>query len=404
MRLTEDKVKAWLRENRFPVPEGAAAANPSAAAAVAERLGGGVAVKAIVPTGRRGKAGAVRLVDTPGEAADAADALIGRTVNGYPVEEVYVEARFPAAAEHYLSFAFGARAPVVVVSRHGGVEIERTFERDPDSVVTADVDPLAALRPWEAVGLWERAGVEGPVLARLGRLAARLYEAFRDADAVMMECNPLAVDGDGRVGLVGTMMEIDDNALFRRRDWAGAGSGFGAEGRILNERELAVMRANETLPGGALRYTELDGDIGVLMGGGGASLLQHDMVADLGGRLANHTDFSPAPSIDKPLAVLDAILRNPNVRSLLLSFNYLQLLPCNVLVGALCEALRRHAVDTRTFPVVVRVFGPGEDEARAMIETFPGVRYMPPGTSLDDAVRLVVDLTAAAAGPGEDAA
>ena len=72
-------------------------------------------------------------------------------------------------------------------------------------------------------------------------------------------------------------------------------------------------------------------------------------------------------------------------------------------MGALCEALRRHAVDTRTFPVVVRVFGPGEDEARAMIEAFPGVRYMPPGTSLDDAVRLVVDLTAAAAGR-EDAA
>lgn len=398
MRLTEDKVKAWLRENRFPVPEGAAAASPSEAAAIAERLGGGVAVKAIAPTGRRGKAGAVRLVDAPEEAADAAGALIGRTVNGYPVEEVYVEARFPAAAEYYLSFAFGPRTPRVVVSRRGGVEIEQTFERDPESVVTADVDPLTGLRPWEAIGLWERAGVEGPALARLGRLAARLCGAFRDADAVMIECNPLAVDEDGHVGLVGAMMEIDDNALFRHRDWAGEGSGFGAEGRILNERELAVMRANETLPGGALRYTELDGDIGVLMGGGGASLLQHDMVVDLGGRLANHTDFSPAPSIDKPLAVLDAILRNPNARSLLLSFNYLQLLPCNVLVGALCEALRRHGIDARTFPVVVRVFGPGEDEARAMVEAFPGVRYMPPGTSLDDAVRLVVDLTNEAVG------
>ena len=403
MRLTEDKVKTWLRENRFPVPEGAAAASPSEASTIAERLGGGVAVKAIIPTGRRGKAGAVRLVDAPEEAADAADALIGRTVNGYPVKEVYVEARFPAVAEYYLSFAFGTRTPKVVVSRHGGVEIELTFEQDPDSVVTADVDPLADLRPWEAVGLWERTGIEGPALARLGQLAARLYKAFRDADAVMIECNPLAIDGDGRIGLVGAMMEIDDNALFRHRDWTDEGSGFGAEGRILNERERAVMRANETLPGGALRYTELDGDIGVLMGGGGASLLQHDMVVDFGGRLANHTDFSPAPSIDKPLAVLDAILRNPNTRSLLLSFNYLQLLPCNVLVGALCEALRRHGTDARTFPVVVRVFGPGEDEARAMVEAFPGVRYMPPGTSLDDAVRLVVDLTNETVGRGDAA-
>ena len=392
MRLTEEKVKAWLRENRFPVPEGSAAANPSEASVIAERLGG-VAVKAIVPTGRRGKAGAVHLVDTPEEAAEAANTLIGQTINGYPVKDVYVEAKFPIDAEYYLSFAFGARAPKVVISRHGGVEIEQTFGRDPDAVVTADVDPLTDLRPWDVVSLWERAGVEGPVLARLGRLTSQLYKAFRDADAIMIECNPIAVDGNGHLGLVGAMMEIDDNALFRHRDWAGEGSGFGAEGRILNERELAVMRANETLPGGALRYTELDGNIGVLMGGGGASLLQHDMVVDFGGKLANHTDFSPAPSIDKPLAVLNAILENPNTKGLLLSFNYLQLLPCNVLVNALCEALRRHEIDARTFPVVVRVFGPGEDEARAMVEAFPGVRYLPPRTSLDDAVKLVVDLT-----------
>ncbi len=397
MRLTEEKVKAWLRENRFPVPDGAAAADPSEASAIAERLGG-VAVKAIVPAGRRGKAGAVRLADTPEEAADAASALIGRTVNGYPVREVYVEARFPIDAEYYLSFAFGTRAPRVAVSRHGGVEIEQTFGRSPDAVVTADVDPLKDLRPWDAIGLWEKAGIEGPVLARLGRLTSRLYGAFRDADAIMIECNPIAVDGNGHLGLVGAMMEIDDNALFRHRDWADGGSGFGAEGRILNERELAVMRANETLPGGALRYAELDGNIGVLMGGGGASLLQHDMVVDFGGKLANHTDFSPAPSIDKPLAVLDAILENPNVKSLLVSFNYLQLLPCDVLVGALCEALRRHGIDAETFPVVVRVFGPGEEAARAMVGAFPGVRYMPPGTSLDDAVKLVVDLTSEAAG------
>jgi succinyl-CoA synthetase beta subunit len=109
--------------------------------------------------------------------------------------------------------------------------------------------------------------------------------------------------------------------------------------------------------------------------------------------LANHTDFSPAPSIDKPLAVLKAILENPNTKSLLLSFNYLQLLPCNILVGALCEALRQRDIDTTIFPIVVRVFGPGEDEARTMVKEFTGVRYMPPKTSLDEAVKLIVNLT-----------
>tara|TARA_A100001037_G_scaffold306349_1_gene350902 strand:+ start:5547 stop:6755 length:1209 start_codon:yes stop_codon:yes gene_type:complete len=399
MRLTEEKVKEWLRDNRFPVPEGSSAANSSEASAVAEQLGG-VAVKAIVPTGRRGKAGAVHLVETPEEAAEAANALIGQEINGYPVKEVYVEAKFPIQSEYYLSFAFGPRAPKLVVSRHGGVEIEQTFERDPDSVVTEDIDPLTDLKPWDAVSLWERAGVEGPVLARLGQLTSRLHSAFRNADAIMIECNPIAVDADGHLSLVGAMMEIDDNAMFRHRDWSSEGYSFGAEGRILNEREIAVMHANETLPGGALRYTELDGNIGILMGGGGASLLQHDMIIDFGGKLANHTDFSPAPSIEKPLAVLNAILENPNTRGLLLSFNYLQLLPCNILVGALCEALRQHGVDATSFPVVVRVFGPGEDEARSMVEEFPGVRYMPPKASLDEAVKLIVDLTNEAVASG----
>ena len=400
MRLTEEKVKAWLRDNQFPVPDGGAAASASEASAIAERLGS-VAVKAIVPTGRRGKAGAVHLVDTPKEAADAASTMIGQTINGYPVTDVYVESKFTIDAEYYLSFAFGPRAPKIVISRHGGVEIEQTFEHDPDAVIAADVDPLEDLKPWDAVGLWERAGVSGPVLARLGQLTSRLYTAFREADATMIECNPIAADSDGKLSLVGAMMEVDDNALFRHRNWSNAGHGFGAEGRILNEREIAVMRANETLPGGALRYTELDGNIGILMGGGGASLLQHDMVVDFGGKLANHTDFSPAPSIDKPLAVLNAILENPNTKGLLLSFNYLQLLPCNILVEALCEALKLHNVDAHTFPVVVRVFGPGEEEARAMIEEFPGVRYMPPKASLDDAVKLIVDLTNEAVSGGK---
>ena len=392
MRLTEEKVKSWLRDNRFPVPDGGPAASASEASAIAERLGS-VAVKAIVPTGRRGKAGAVHLVGTPEDAAEAANTMIGQTINGYPVKDVYVESKFAIDAEYYLSFAFGPRAPKVVISRHGGVEIEQTFDRDPDAVITADVDPLDGLTPWDAIGLWERSGISGPVLARLGQLTSRLYTAFREADATMIECNPIAADSEGLLSLVGAMMEIDDNAQFRHRNWSNEGHGFGAEGRILNEREIAVMRANETLPGGALRYTELDGNIGILMGGGGASLLQHDMVVDFGGKLANHTDFSPAPSIDKPLAVLNAILENPNTKGLLVSFNYLQLLPCDILVGALSEALKQHNIDAHTFPVVVRVFGPGEEEARAMIKEFPGVRYMPPKASLDDAVKLIVDLT-----------
>jgi succinyl-CoA synthetase beta subunit len=402
VRLTEDRVKSRLRADGLPVPDGAAASTPEEAARIAETLGGGAVVKAIIPTGRRGKAGAVHLVDTPAAAADAARAMIGSVVNEFPVTQVYVEGKVSIAAEYYLSFAFGSSAPKIVLSRHGGVEIEQTHHEDPDSVITADVDPIRGLSAWDAVDLWERAGVSGPALARLGQLTARVYAAFRSADALMIECNPIAADTEGNLSLVGAMMEVDDNALFRHRDLTTDGYGFGAEGRTLTERERAVIEANQKFPGGAVRYTELGGDIGIMMGGGGASLLQHDMIVDLGGAPANHTDLSPTPTIDKPLAVLSAILENPRVKGLLVSFNYLQLLPCTNLTEALAEALRRHEIDTTRFPVVIRVFGPKEDEARAAMKAFPGIHYMAPKASLDDAVARIVKLTRDAAA-GSDA-
>lgn len=393
MRLTEDKVKAWLKKKALPVPDGAVASNAADAISTANHLGPLVAVKALIPIGRRGKAGAVHLVKNAQEAGNVTTRLIGQKINHFRVSNVYIEKQFPIEEEYYLSFTFGSQNPKILVCRRGGVDIEQTFEEDPDSIISQSIDPLKGLTPWSAIGLWERTGLKGKILSNLGHLTVQIYRAFCDADANMIECNPIAADSDGGLSIVGAMMEIDENALFRHPEWASEGTGFGAEGRILNEREITVMTANKALPGGALRYTELDGNIGVLMGGGGASLLQHDMVAELGGQLANHTDMSPARSIEKPLAVINAILMNPNTRSLLLSFNYLQLLPCTILVGALCEALKQHSIDTKLFPIVIRVFGPNETEARKMIEKFPGVTYMAPGASLDDAVKLIVDMT-----------
>jgi succinyl-CoA synthetase beta subunit len=390
MRLLEDHAKAWLRARRLPVPEGGAVANAVEAATLARELGGRVAVKALVAAGRRGKAGGVRLAEGGDAAAAAARAIIGMEVAGQRTERAYVEKAVAIASELYLSFGFGRLAPQVVVSRRGGVDIEAVAASEPAAIITADIDPLRGLRTWEAAGLWDRAGVESKLVPLLAGLTVGLYEAFHAADALMLEANPIAVTGDGALSVVGTMMEIDDNALFRHPEWQDLGlEDAGPGGRAFNERERAVIAADRKFAGGAIRYTELPGDIALFVSGGGAGLLQHDLVLAAGGRPANHSDLSPA-SLDKPAALFDAIFRNPAAKGVLVGMNYLQLLPCTLIVEALLVSLKRNGIDPRRLPIVLRVFGPKEDEARALAATVPGLRYMAPGASLADAVREIV--------------
>jgi succinyl-CoA synthetase beta subunit len=387
MKLLEDRAKAWLRGRGLPAPEGRGAASAEEALDAARALGGRVAVKALVAAGRRGKAGAVKLAaDAQGAAAAAAD-ILGLELAGQRVARVYVEQAVEIAAELYLSFGFGRFAPQIVASRRGGVDIEAVASEEPGALVTAEVDPLRGLRPWEAARLWERAGVESRLIPALAQLTVRLYEAFRAGDALMLEINPLAVTRDGALSLVGAMMEADDSALFRHPDWQALPASDGA--RALSERERAVIEADRTFAGGAIRYTELDGDIALFVSGGGAGLLQHDLVVAAGGRPANHSDLSPA-SVDKPAALFDAMFTNPRVKGVLVGMNYLQLLPCTVIVEALLISLKRNNIDATRLPIVLRLFGPKEDEARALAATVPGLRYMPHGATLGDAVREIV--------------
>lgn len=388
MKLLEDRAKAWLRGRGLPAPAGRAAHSAAEAAEAARALGGSVAVKALVAAGRRGKAGAVKLAADAQGAAAAAAAILGLEVAGQRVAQVYVEQAVGIASELYLSFGFGRFAPQVVASRRGGVDIEAVASEAPEALVTADVDPILGLRSWEAARLWERAGVEGRLIPALGPLTVRLYEAFRAGDALMLEINPLAVARDGALSLVGAMMEVDDSALFRHPDWQALPPEDGV-GRLLSERERAVIEADRKFAGGAIRYTELDGDIALFVSGGGAGLLQHDLVVAAGGRVANHSDLSPA-SVDKPAALFDAIFSNPKVKGVLVGMNYLQLLPCTVVAEALLMSLKRNNIDATRLPIVLRVFGPKEDEARAMAATVPGLRYMRHGATLGEAVREIV--------------
>lgn len=387
MRATEDKVKAWLAQRGIATPRGAVASSPKAALEIAESWGGAV-VKALIPTGRRGKAGAIRLCGNSAAVERAASDILGSVVNGYKVKTVYVEQKVSIAKELYLAFYLENFPPQMLLSAEGGVEIEEVHSQRPHMVVTSAIDPLKGVRFWEAIAQWERTSVESKFLPALGRITTQLYDAFVAAESSMLEVNPLGIDSEGRCLVVGAMMTTEDPSFSPESEDEAQGEG----GRQLTSRERRVIEANRSIAGGMIRYTELDGDIGMFIGGGGASLVQHDLVLAAGGRPANHMDASTT-NPDKVRVLIETILDNPRVKSLLVSWHYQQMAQIDRRVGPIVQVLKERNIDVRKFPVVIRMFGPGEDEARRIAATLPGVHYMPHGAPMEDGVRRVVELT-----------
>lgn len=396
-RLLEHQAKEWLAKHDFPVPAGEVAYSPGQARAIAERFPSGVAVKALIPTGRRGKAGAVQLARSPDDAHAAAVSLLGREIEGFQVSSIYVEELVEIEKEYFLSFSMSQDGVQVFISATGGIEVDTLFELRPDALVSDRIDPLAGLPVWRAVDLWCRSGLENKdVLHSLAALTSRLHDAFQAADAITLEINPLTVNRDGTLGVVGAMMAIDEAALFRHTQWRDVTR---EETISANERERLVHEANAVLPGGEAQYVELDGNIGLFVGGGGAGLYLHDLIVDLGGKPANHCVTPPTGrDIRKMKSVVTAIVSNPATQCLLVGFNFAQMARADLRFQALTEVLKEQSIDTRVFPVVVRLFGAGEDEAREMARHFPGMTYMPKGSSLRDAAAEIVRVSRALGG------
>ncbi len=392
--LTEDLTKSWLRAQGLPVPRGAVADSAEQARQIAADMPAGTVVKALIPTGRRGKAGAVLLTRDGEECAAVASRLLGTDVNGHVVQQVYVEDKVAIREEYYLSLSLRGPQPELLLTRRGGVDIEDVTRAHPVELVRAYVHPVRGLSHEDAHKLLERARFPAPMRPRLAALVAALYAAFRVADALLLEINPLALNDAGELTLVGAMMGVDESALFRHPEWAAFAR---ATALASNPRERSVAIANREIAGGECQYVELAGDIGLLVGGGGAGLYQHDLMLELGGKPANHCVTPPTGSDNRKLkAVLAAILENPRLKGLLVGFNFSQMARTDIRVRTLVEVLQERRIDTARLPIVIRLFGAGEQDARAMVAGLPTIHYMPRGATLKEAVRLIVSLVARA--------
>lgn len=390
-RLLEQDAKTILATRGIPVPRGEAVSSPEAARQVASALGGTVVVKALVPVGKRGKASAVRLATDPEAAEEAAAALLGREVSGFPVERVLVEEALPVAQERYLAIVLDAddRTVRVLAGREGGVEVEELARRE-GGIASLELAPGEELMPFRARQLWWSAGVRGPALPRLGQLIAALYRAFIELEAELLEINPLAETSGGELVAIGAVVALDEAALFRHPELAErVVSGPAWRLPTALEREVDEINAAEPYRGSA-RYLELEGgDIGFLCGGGGASLLLFDALLRAGGRPANYAEIGGNPTETKVAALTRVVLSKPGVRGLFVAHNLTNNTQVDVLACGVVQALREAGRLPPDFPVVARETGVNEAEGRAIFEA-AGVRWLGEHVTLSEAARVMV--------------
>jgi succinyl-CoA synthetase beta subunit len=398
-RVLEHHALELFGRGGIAVPPFHVATTPEEAAAATRDLGGISILKALIPAGGRGKAGAIRRADSPEQAAEVARELLGRTVLHFPVERVLVSAPVAIEKELFVAITFDSmsRRPVVLFSALGGIEIEQILARDPDQLIQREITISLGLAPFAAREIAAAAGIRGRSLVEAGAALAALYRLFRQLDAQTVEINPLAITPEGRVVAPSGVIVLDDQASFRHPELEGMADPELTNGwRPFTPLERRMRDIDHTDPGSSIRFNELeDGDIAFMVTGGGAGLLAFDAILRAGGRPATTFDITPGRVEEKMYLATKAILSRPGLKGLIAGGNISNFIPIDVKVRGVMRALKDLGIDPATFPVVFRFDGPAGETARALAAELPDIQYLDGATSIEDAVRRIVERAAA---------
>jgi succinyl-CoA synthetase beta subunit len=346
--LYEYQGKELLRSYGLETLPGVVAGTPEEAARAAETLGGTVAIKAQVLTGGRGKAGGIKVVNSPREAQEAAEQILGMDIRGHTVRRVYVEGGAEIDREFYLSITVDrtAKRPLILFSTEGGVEIEEVAETNPDAIVRLRIDPLVGLLPYQVREVTFAAGLEGETAKGVGRTLNSLYKAFEELDASLVEINPLVVTNDGRVLTLDAKVTVDNSSLYRHQDIADL--------HDVEAADAQEQRAQEV----GLQYVKLDGDVGILGNGAGLVMSTLDVVAQAGGEPANFCDVGGGADAEQISTALDIVTSNEQVESVLFNI-FGGITRGDEVARGLLSAIERTGI---TLPIVVRLDGTNAEE------------------------------------------
>jgi succinyl-CoA synthetase beta subunit len=381
VNLFEYQGKQFFARYGIPVSAGEVARTPDEAVAAAERVGYPVVVKAQVQVGGRGKAGGIKLASDATECRGHAERILGMDIKGHVVEIVWIEHASDIAEEYYASFTLdrAAKQHLGMLSARGGIDIEEVAREAPDAIARIHVDPVDGLsedrcRSWVSAADLNPAAVDGSV-----DLLLKLYRAYVDGDADLVEVNPLILTTDGKVHALDAKVTLDGNAVFRHPDYAEYD-----ETQVRDERERLAHEKG-------LQYVGLDGSVGVIANGAGLAMSTVDIVNQVGGEPANFLDVGGGADAARMANALEVIDRDEKVRSIFINI-FGGITKGEEIANGIVEALGRVAIAA---PIVVRLDGTNADEGRAILEPhLSDALQMQP--TMVDAARRAVELAAGA--------
>lgn len=366
MKLYEYMGKELFARYGIPVPRGKVVSSPEEALAAAQEIGGPVVVKSQILLGKRGKGGGIRFADTPEEARQAAAELLGMELHGYRVETLLIEEKLNIEQELYVSLTIdgSAKAPVLIASAEGGMDIEEVPE---EKIIKEYIDLDIGLQPFVAREVARKLGLkEGPA-KDFYRLLPAMYRLFREKDAELVEINPLVVSGE-RLVAADAKVTIDDYALYRQKDLP-----------FVEDRTPLERKAKEI----GVSFVELNGDIAIMANGAGMSMGTLDTIAYYGGTPANFLDCGGGTGLEETAKAIELLLETKPKVIFINIFGGIT--RCDDVAGALVKVKRSMDIPV---PVVVRLVGTNEDIGRRILEE-EGIKAY---TFMDEAAAKAVEL------------
>ena len=369
MKIHEFQAKALLRDAGIAVPENIVAKTADEARVAFDNLGGDLAVvKAQIHAGGRGKGTTkenpkqhgVQLVRSADEAAQVAGNLLGNNLvtiqtgpEGQTVRQVLVEAGCDIARELYLGIVLdrAAAKPVLMVSREGGVEIEKVAAETPEKIFRERFDPYVGLHSYQVRKLCQKLGITGMTVRSADKFMKALCRLFIDLDCSLAEINPLVVTGTGEVIALDAKISFDDNGLFRHP-------------AIKELRDIAEEDPYEVRAGKAkLSYVKLDGNIACLVNGAGLAMSTMDLIKLHGGEPANFLDVGGGANVEQVTEAFRILLDDKNVQAVLVNI-FGGIMRCTVIASALIEAYKTVGFNV---PLVVRLEGTEVEQGRKIL-------------------------------------
>ena len=351
MKIHEYQAKAILARYGATTPRGEVAFTKDEAREAAQRLKSNiVVVKAQIHAGGRGKAGGVKLAQSPEQAAEIASRMLGTTLvtaqtgsQGRIVKRLLIEEGLDIKRELYLGLLIDRSAgkPVFMASAAGGMEIEEVAKENPGAILRETIHPAVGLQPYQTRKIAFGLGLPAEVMSNATPFLQALYRAFIDTDASLLEINPCVLTGDGRLVALDAKMTFDDNGLFRHKELR--------ELRDLDEEDPLEVEASKY----GLNYIKLDGNVACMVNGAGLAMATMDIIKYAGGSPANFLDVGGGASAEQVKNAFRILMSDPSVKAVFINI-FGGILRCDILATGVVAAAKDLQLKV---PVVVRMEG-----------------------------------------------